>query len=139
MELPLPTLPRELRFSYLTTCEFRKLDLKISDVCCNQSFRISPYAKFRKFDKKSQVYLGQSFHILLHMKFENFDRSPRFFAIKVFVFGYMQNSKSWMLTKLEKKSQRSPRYPTYQSFRPGRFLYLSVCDVCSLFNLVMCI
>ena len=38
------------------------------------------------------------------MKFEKFDRkSPRFVAIKVFVFDYIRNSKSWMLKKLEKK------------------------------------
>ena len=72
--------------------------------------------------KISDVYRGQSFHIWRYMKFEKFDRkSPSFVGIKVFVFDYKQNSKSWMLKKLEKKSLKSPRYPTYQSFRSGHF------------------
>ena len=50
-----------------------KLDLKLSEVCCDQTFHISPFAKFIKFDKKS----------------------PTFIAVKIFVF-------DWHYAKFEK-------------------------------------
>ena len=55
-------------FVYITICEFQKLDLKISEVYCNQSFHISPYAKFESLIKNLQSLLWPKFLYLTMYK-----------------------------------------------------------------------